>query len=418
MTIDPIITSFLDTDLYKITMQAAVLVNFPDIDVVYKYTNRTAAFGLNEAAVDWIKTQISYLESLRFSEDEINYLKKEVPFLPAKYFEFLKEFRLDPEKEILYSGTPETFGLEIQGKWLTTIIYEIPILAIVSEAFFKFVDTDWNYDGQAENAREKCTKLLSNGCSFSEFGTRRRRSFKTQDLIMKGIMEGVAEVSGETTGIFVGTSNVYFAKKYGVKPSGTVAHEWMMGVASITQDYTNSNKIAMDRWIATVGPENTGLALTDTFGTDAFLKAFYPPYSDYYAGVRQDSGDPLLYTDKIANHYLNVLKLPKFSKVICYSDSLNVDRCIEYHKKATESGLKATFGVGTNFTNDYLSSSGLKSEPLNIVIKLKEANGYPAVKISDNTGKNMGDVDTVKRVKQELGYTERDWAGGNEAHRW
>lgn len=417
---EPVIKSFLDTDLYKITMHAAVHKNFPDAIVSYNFTNRTPEKKLTNEALDWLRSQIELLGELRFSKDEIEYLKEAVPYLPQEYFQFIQDFKLSPKDQVVIIVEDDNkLDLKVNGKWQDTILYEIPLLALISEAYFRFVDTDWNLDGQVEKIQDKAKRLIDAKITFSEFGTRRRRSFEVQELIVKSITSYTETLPANEKGLFLGTSNVLFAKEFNVKPIGTVAHEWMMGIASITDDYRSANKDSLKYWVDTFGPEHAGLALTDTFGTDDFLKYFIPPYSDCYTGVRQDSGDPLLYAEKIANHYYNKLGLEKFSKVICFSDSLDVDKAILYKKKADEVGLKSIFGIGTNFTNDFKRlSDGSKSEPLNIVIKICEANGNPSVKISDNLGKNTGDPATVERVKRELGYTERDWEGGDESHRW
>lgn len=417
---EPVIKSFLDTDLYKITMHAAVHKNFPDAIVSYNFTNRTPEKKLTNEALDWLRSQIELLGELRFSKDEIEYLKEAVPYLPQEYFQFIQDFKLSPKDQVVIIVEDDNkLDLKVNGKWQDTILYEIPLLALISEAYFRFVDTDWNLDGQVEKIQDKAKRLIDAKIPFSEFGTRRRRSFEVQELIVKSITSYTETLPANEKGLFLGTSNVLFAKEFNVKPIGTVAHEWMMGIASITDDYRSANKDSLKYWVDTFGPEHAGLALTDTFGTDDFLKYFIPPYSDCYTGVRQDSGDPLLYAEKIANHYHNKLGLEKFSKVICFSDSLDVDKAILYKKRADEVGLKSIFGIGTNFTNDFKRlSDGSKSEPLNIVIKICEANGNPSVKISDNLGKNTGDPATVERVKRELGYTERDWEGGDESHRW
>lgn len=431
---EQIITSFLDTDLYKLTMHAAVFMNFPTARVTYKYKNRTPHMTFNASAITWLKEQIATLKDIRFTKEEIDYLRKVVPYFPEQYFQFISssEFKLEPEKQVDLVVVPvetqsgakggEKFSIEltVKGLWKEVILYEIPLLALISESYFKFVDTDWSYDGQSEKIKSKARELFANHIRFSEFGTRRRRSKHAQDIVMKGLVDVLKENPTEYTQYLAGTSNVYFAMKYDLAPTGTVAHEWMMGVAAYDNDYIHANKKSMDYWISTFGPEHAGLALTDTFGSDDFLKSFYPPYSDYYTGIRQDSGDPIEFAKKFAHHYYEVLGLPKFSKIVCFSDSLNVQKAIKYDKAAHECGLRTTFGIGTNFTNDFqsLADPSHKSEPLNIVIKLASINGNPAIKISDNLGKNMGDPATVQRVKEELGYVERTWKEGDEAHRW
>lgn len=168
---------------------------------------------------------------------------------------------MKPEEQVKLSFTPSQedpecgdLHIAIKGLWIETIVYEIPLLALTSEAYFKFCDKDWNHDGQEEKAYRKGLTLLEHGCLVSEFGSRRRRDHKTQDLVMKGLCRASkqAEAAG-LKGKLTGTSNVHFAMKYGIPPVGTVAHEWYMGIAAITNDYENANELALSYWLGMFG---------------------------------------------------------------------------------------------------------------------------------------------------------------------
>jgi len=438
------IFSLLDTDLYKLTMQNAIFTYFPDVQVSYKFTNRTSDMLLNRAAFTWLQKQIAKLANIAITSDEIQFLTQTCKYLTPQYLVFLRSFRLHPKDQIQLDFHPATPGsdegsisLSVTGRWLDTILYEIYLLALVSESYFKFCDKDWSHEGQVERAKDKGLRLMEAGCVFSEFGSRRRRDYKTHEMVMQGLVDAQKESEKRGyKGKLSGTSNVHFAMKYGTMPIGTVAHEWFMGIAAILNDYTKANETALQYWIGTFGRGTLSIALTDTFGTPNFLEAFKkhappdysldphasepppnPTYAQIFTGTRQDSGSPLEFVKLIKRFYDSQGITDK--KTVVFSDSLNVDRCIEYKNHTEEVGLTPSFGVGTFFTNDFINTStGKKSVPLNIVIKLSEAAGRPAVKISDNLGKNTGDSREVARVKEELGYVEKDWAGGDERSRW
>ncbi|RQM05653.1 hypothetical protein DH86_00003433 [Scytalidium sp. 3C] len=408
------------------------------------------------------------LGNIALSNDEVRFLQTHCPYLSKEYLAFLKEFRLNPRDQIIAKFNPisdtsneEDLGdieLAIKGLWVDTILYEIPLLALTSEAYFRFMDKDWDYNGQEEKAFDKGMKLLEAGCVVSEFGTRRRRDYHTQALVFRGLVKAKKEGEKQRlSGKIVGTSNVHLAMRFGIPPVGTVAHEWFMGIAALSNDYTNANYKALSYWVGCFGKGVLGIALTDTFGTPDFLKAFSRPIPDMpdaaatnsaepqedsldtqrapanaltdeghhsretfaqvFAGVRQDSGDPAEFV-KVMRKFYDEQGI-KEKKTIVFSDSLNIDLCIQYKAISEAAGFVPSFGVGTFLTNDFVQkSTGHKSTPLNIVIKLSSAAGRAAVKISDNIGKNTGDKQTVQRVKKELGYIEREWEGGDETKRW
>ncbi|KAF2771088.1 nicotinate phosphoribosyltransferase [Teratosphaeria nubilosa] len=442
------IFSLLDTDLYKLTMQCAVLKYFPHVPVQYRFTNRTPHMQLNRRAFTWLQEQVEKLGGLVITDEELQWLEETCRYLGKEYLQFLNEFRLHPNDQVQLEfhaasddAGEDVFGdldIEIKGLWVDTILYEIPLLALVSEAYFKFVDTDWTHDGQVESAKRKGLTLIQHGCAFSEFGSRRRRNYKAHCLVMQGLVDAQQEAEATErgwTGKLSGTSNVHMAMKFGVAPVGTVAHEWYMAIAAITDNYSEANERALQYWTGTFGRGVLAIALTDTFGTPAFLRSFVKPapksgttapesegkdpsYAEIYTGVRQDSGDPIEYIHTMKTFYRSIDIQDK--KAIVFSDSLNVERCLQYKDACEAAGLIPSFGVGTFFTNDFRVKSDpeRKSVPLNIVVKLSEAKGRPAVKLSDDVGKNMGEGGSVRRIKEEVGYEEKRWVGGDEAHRW
>ncbi|RKF72229.1 Nicotinate phosphoribosyltransferase [Golovinomyces cichoracearum] len=434
------VISFLDTDLYKLTMQCAVLRHFPDVQVSYTLTNRTSEKKLSRAAFDWLYAQIMKLGNISLSHDELCFLQSSVAFLSKPYLDFLQGLHLNPREQVSCSFIPdESCGdsnnnandlgrlvLSVKGLWVETILYEIPLLALTSEAYFRFVDTNWTYDGQEKRAFDKAQQLLEAGCVFNEFGTRRRRDYHTQALVLRGLLKAHTQCDrSKFTGRLLGTSNVHLAMRFGLTPVGTVAHEWFMGVAAITDDYVNANYKAMSYWADCFGMNELGYVLTDTFGTPAFLQAFSQPipglevpktFAESSSGVRQDSGDPVTFV-KIMKEFYERHNFSK--KTIVFSDALNAEFCLAYKSVAEKAGFDCIFGIGTFFTNDFIDTkTGGKSAPLNIVMKLDTAAGRSAIKLSDNSAKNMGDPVVVNRVKKLLGYTETDWKLSDENQRW
>lgn len=202
---------------------------------------------------------------MRLSDHELQFLRRECPYFSEDYIRYLSEFNLRPQEQVdiklllsqegdLMSKESYDVELHIKGRWVDTILYEIPILALASEAYFKYCDTDWKYDGQIEKAYQKGCTLLKEGCLFSEFGTRRRRDYHTHELVLDGLCKAQWDAEGKNwPGKLSGTSNVHFAMRYGLTPVGTIAHEWFMGIAAITNNYKDANEMALRYWVLTYG---------------------------------------------------------------------------------------------------------------------------------------------------------------------
>lgn len=390
-------SSILDQDLYKLTMQQAVLELFPDVDVEYRFKNRGGdRFG--QKFIDELNFEIQSMASLKLSLTEYEWLKKNVPFFKPMYLDYLENYRFNPDEVSIKLDEKNDLDLVIKGKWHTTILWEVPLMAKISGLKFKNVDLHFAPDDLLSELNrktgQKYRSMQMSGVSFADFGTRRRLSYEVQDIVVKNFA-GLEKAykTGTFVGTFVGTSNVHLAMKYGVKPIGTMAHEWIMG-NSVLESLRHANYRALDNWTR-VYNGNLGIALTDTYGTDAFLANFNSRLARLYDGVRHDSGDPYAFGKKIIDHYEKLGIDPK-SKTIVFSDGLNpIDACSIH--ETFKNDIKCSFGIGTNLTNDFDNIT-----PMNMVIKLSKVNGIPVVKLSDVDGKNTGDPKAVEYTKMVM----------------
>lgn len=430
------IRSILDTDLYKLTMQQAVLRHYPRTRVAYKFTNRSAStMKFTRTAIDLIRTHIDNLAHLRLSPEERAWLQETCPYLRKDYLDYLEAFRLQPSQQVRVDFVNTTtdeqgrewgdLSLRVEGVWADVIFYEVPLMAIVSEVYFSTVDTRWSLQGQFEQAAAKAERLTSNGIRYSEFGTRRRRSYLAHRTVLQGLLSGDATASSKSNGKLLGTSNVHFAQQFNLAPVGTVAHEWTMAVAAL-EGYAHSNLKALQLWDAVYSPpdfvpnsptHDLTIALTDTFSTNVFWNDLLDNASGVeiakrWRGLRQDSGDSKAFAQKALDAYRSIGVDPS-TKVVIYSDGLNVDRCLDLAEYSKKIGIGAGFGIGTSFTNDFRKEGeeGV-SKPLNIVIKLDSVEERPVVKISDDLTKNTGDPAEVLAVKRRFGIpTGKDSTG-------
>ena len=375
MRLEPIVTSLLDTDLYKFNMDQVIFHKHTNLSGEYDFRCRNEGVVFTPEMLEEINAQIDHLCSLRFSREELDYLRS-IRFIKNDYVEFLRLWR--PIREYVTTGLNEQGELSIvvRGPLFSAMQFEIYLLEIINEVYFRL---RYDYAVLRASAEEKLNQKIRDfqsgkyTFSFAEFGSRRRLTREWED-------EVVRRFSAET-GNCVGTSNVYLAMKYGLKPIGTYAHEFVQmyqGIDSIPLAYTNH--YAMEDWYDEYRGDN-GTALTDTVTTDLFLLDFNRAMVNNYTGVRHDSGDPFEWGEKMIAHYKKYGVDPR-TKLLLFSDGLDFDRAQQLYDYFKER-VKVSFGIGTFCSNDTCE------EPLNIVIKLQTVNGRPVAKVSDTPGKAM-----------------------------
>lgn len=378
---DKIITSLLDTDLYKFTMMQCVLHHFPAAMVEYKFKCRS-----NENLVPYIeeiKAEIQNLCELKLSNEELDYLDQ-LDYLKSDFIEFLRIFKLNYNFIKIAVDEEKQLDITIKGPWLHTILFEVPVLAIINEIYYRNLCSDFNqaYTHGRNLLVEKIqvvkkyhiqNNIDTSEFKFTDFGTRRRFSKKWQDEVVKFCAK-------ELSNNFKGTSNLYLAKKYNLVPIGTMAHEFLQACQALGPRLVDSQKYALETWTQEYRGR-LGIALTDVVGMDAFLNDFDLFFAKLFDGLRHDSGDPIVWGEKAIEHY-NKLKIDPMTKFLIFSDALTINKALEIYKHFY-GRAKTSFGIGTSLTNDV----GFK--PIQIVIKMIRCNNQSVAKISDEPGKTM-----------------------------
>ena len=373
-----VITSLLDTDLYKFTMMQAVLHQFPGAQVSYKFKCRTTGVKL-APYVDEIRAEIRSLCKLQFTEQELDWMRA-LRFIKSDFVDFLGLFRLN-EKYIDVVALPNgEIDIRIQGPWLHTILFEIPVLAIVNEVYFRNTQPVPNYVEGRQRLDTKIAQLQEadlGDLKIADYGTRRRFSKAWHEEVLRVL---TSRLGSGATGRFAGTSNALFAMKLGLTPLGTMAHEYLQACQALGPRLRDSQVFGFETW-AREYRGDLGIALSDVYGIEPFLRDFDMYFCKLFDGARHDSGDPFTWGERMIEHYKSN-RVDPLTKTLIFSDGLTVPSTIELYQRF-RGRCQLAFGIGTNLTND------LGYEPLQIVIKMVECNGQPVAKLSDTPSKNM-----------------------------
>lgn len=405
MRLHQIITSLLETDMYKFSMGQAIYHQFSDYKTTWSFKCRNKDVKFTDEMVAEIKEQIQAYCKLRFTEDELQYLDS-IKWIRGSYVDFLRLWSPRYEDFTITNDGACGLSIEVEGTWLNTSMYEIPTLAIVNEVYFRMA---YDYEDLLESFKERLNTKFENlksghwyAGTFSEFGLRRRLSAEAQELVVEKFSH--LNDTLHSASRFIGTSNVYLAKKFGLTPVGTMAHEWIMCTGQGNHKYNPaySNWYALDAWIKEYGVLN-GIALTDTITTDCFLRDFQLTYATLFSGVRHDSGDPYVWGEKMLEQYRK-LGIDTKTKTLLFSDSLDFERADKLYRYFCKD-INVAFGIGTYLSND------TKVPALNIVMKVTRCNGMDVAKISDVEGKGMcKNPDYVDYLKRCI-----DWRMAEEA---
>ncbi len=371
-----IIESLLDTDLYKFTMMQAVLHRFPSAEVEYRFRCRTRG-AVRHVPVTRVREEIAGLCSLTFAAHELDYLRS-LRYLKKDFVEILRVFRLQQD-HVEVAEHDDGLDITIRGPWLHTILFEVPVLAVVSELYGGLAAPADAVEAGTRRLQAKIARLRAqddlDGFRFAEFGTRRRFSRDWQRHV-------VERLAAELPGHLAGTSNVLWAMELGLPPIGTMAHEFLQACQAVGPRLVDSQRYALEAW-AQEYRGDLGIALSDVINQDAFLRDFDLYFCKLFDGVRQDSGDPFAWGERMLAHYRR-LRVDARTKTIVFSDGLDMDKAVALYRHF-RGRVQVSFGIGTHLTNDMgFATPGM-------VIKMTRCNGQAVAKISDDPGKTLCD---------------------------
>lgn len=372
----PILTSLLDTDAYKLRMQQAVYHRYPHVNVTAELYCRNGD-QLGKYA-DQLIHQVHLMSELALTETEYQYLST-LSVFQTDYLDWLRTFRLRPQ-QLAISNINDQLHIRITGPWHEVILWEVPLLAVLSEIVHRQRSPNINEETAIQHLQAKLDHLHAQSADLTmsrfnvtDFGTRRRFS--------KAVHRAIVTTLKEQFPYFTGTSNYALAQELDLTPIGTQAHEWFQAHQQITPILAESQKMALQTWQDEY-PHCPGIALTDCISMDAFLRDFDFSFASRYQGLRHDSGDPITWGEKAIQHYTK-MGIDPLSKTLVFSDNLDLAKALflyrHFHRR-----IQLNFGIGTRLTCDI---PGV--DPLNIVIKLVECNNRPVAKLSDNPAKTI-----------------------------
>lgn len=385
--------SILDNDFYKFTMQYAVVKLFPKAKAKYQFINR-GKHSFPEGFDIKLKEAISKMATLKLSNAEKQFFSETCPYIDPTYFDFLQGYRYSPE-EVEVKQFGDALSVHIEGFWYRTILWEVPIMSLICELYYETTGqqrlSDQNVTEIVEQKMDKYDKL---NITIADFGTRRRHSYEVHDLVIKTL-------KSHSSKTFIGTSNVHLAMKYETKPIGTHAHEWFMFHAA-KYGYKMANLLGLENW-SDVYRGDLGIALSDTYTTEAFFRQFDKKLTKLFDGVRHDSGDAIEFAQKTIKHYESK-GIDPLSKTIIFSDGLDYNK-VEKIATFCKGKIGFSFGIGTDFTNDV----GL--ERMNIVLKMtqalpEEGEWTSVIKLSDEPLKHTGDASEIEMAIRYLKLDE------------